>query len=79
MEWMPSQWAEANGDPAYWDWKEGKWAMQGYYRVFDLLLKLDADGSLYPGTEVMTNDALREQFAQGRIGCLWGRPGMLEY
>lgn len=72
LEWMPSQWAEANGDPAFWDWKNGKWAMQGYYRVFDLLLKLNEDGSLFPGVAVLTNDALRAQFAQGRIGMFMG-------
>ena len=82
LEWMPSQWAEANGDPAFWDWKKGRWAMQGYYRVFDLLLKLDADGSLFPGTAVLTNDALRAQFAQGRIGMFMGEAwdvGVLNY
>jgi len=72
LEWMPSQWAEANGDPAFWDWKNGKWDMQGYFRVFDLLLKLYEDGSLFPGVTALSNDALRGQFAQGRIGMFMG-------
>ncbi len=72
MEWMPSQWAEANGDPAYWDWKHGRWALKGYGRVFQLLLDLNKDGSLFPGTATLTNEALRAQFAEGRIGMFMG-------
>ncbi len=72
MEWMPSQWAEANGEPAYWDWKSGKWAMKGYERVFRLLLDMQKDGSLFPGTASLTNEALRVQFAEGRIGMFMG-------
>jgi multiple sugar transport system substrate-binding protein len=72
MEWLPSQWAEANGEPAYWDWKRGRWAMEGYNRVFQLLLDLKKEDSLFPGTEVLTNDALRAQFAEGRIGMYMG-------
>jgi multiple sugar transport system substrate-binding protein len=72
VEWMPSQWAEANGDPAYWDWKQGRWALSGYLRVFQLLLDLRKDGSLFPGTEALTNDALRAQFAEGKIGMFMG-------
>lgn len=72
MEWMPSQWAEANGEAAYWDWTTGKWALNGYYRVFQLLLDLNKDGSLFPGTISLTNDALRTQFAEGRIGMFMG-------
>ncbi|HBE77870.1 MAG TPA: hypothetical protein DDW65_08805 [Firmicutes bacterium] len=72
MEWLPSQWAEANGDPAYWDWKRGRWAMEGYDRVFQMLLDINKDGSLFPGTAVLTNDALRAQFAEGRIGMFMG-------
>jgi len=72
MEWMPSQWAEANGDPAYWDWEHGKWAIKGYERVFQLLLDLQKDGSLFPGAAILTNDALRAQFAEGRIGMFMG-------
>lgn len=72
LEWMPSQWAEANGDPAYWDWKTGRWAIQGYYKVFQLLLDLQNEGSLFPGTAFLTNDALRAQFAEGRIGMFMG-------
>jgi multiple sugar transport system substrate-binding protein len=68
MEWLPSQWAEANGDPAYWDWKSGRWALKGYSRVFQLLLDLKQDGSLFPGTAILTNEALRAQFAEGRVG-----------
>jgi ABC-type sugar transport system, periplasmic component len=72
MEWLPSQWAEANGEPAYWDWKHGRWAMEGYGRVFQMLLDLNKEGSLFPGTAVLTNDALRAQFAEGRIGMFMG-------
>lgn len=72
MEWLPSQWAEANGEPAYWDWKNGRWAMVGYNRVFHMLLDLQKDGSLFPGTAVLTNEALRAQFAEGRIGMFMG-------
>lgn len=72
LEWMPSQWAEANGDPAYWDWKNGRWAMQGYLKVFQLILEMKEDGSLFPGAATLTNDALRAQFAQGRIGMFMG-------
>jgi multiple sugar transport system substrate-binding protein len=72
MEWLPSQWAEANGEPAYWDWKKGCWAMEGYNRVFQLLLDLNKDRSLFPGAAVLTNDALRAQFAEGKIGMYMG-------
>ncbi|MGE5552133.1 MAG: ABC transporter substrate-binding protein [Bacteroidota bacterium] len=72
LEWMPSQWAEANGDPAYWDWQKGRWAMQGFGRVFQLLLDLKQDGSLFSGASLLTNDALRAQFAEGRIGMFMG-------
>lgn len=72
LEWMPSQWAEANGEPAYWDWQRGRWAMEGYRRVFQLILDLKKDGSLFPGTAILTNDALRAQFAEGRIGMFMG-------
>lgn len=72
MEWMPSQWAEANGDPAYWDWNRGRWAIKGYARVFQLILDLQKDGSLFPGPAKLTNDALRAQFAEGRIGMFMG-------
>lgn len=72
LEWMPSQWAEANGDPAYWDWKSGRWAMQGYLRVFQLIVDLQKKGSLFPGATSLTNDALRAQFAAGRIGMFMG-------
>ncbi|HEX3044832.1 MAG TPA: extracellular solute-binding protein [Bacillota bacterium] len=71
-EWMPSQWAEANGDPAYWDWKQGRWAFTGYQRVFQLLLDLQQEGSLFPNPTKLTNDALRAQFAEGRIGMFMG-------
>ena len=72
LEWMPSQWAEANGEPAYWDWKRGRWAMRGYEKVFKLLLDLERDGSMFPGTVYLTNDALRSQFAEGKIGMFMG-------
>lgn len=72
LEWMPSQWAEANGEAAYWDWENGRWAMQGYLSVFQLILDLQEDGSLFPGAATLTNDALRAQFAQGRIGMFMG-------
>ena len=72
MEWLPSQWAEANGEPAYWDWKQGRWAMEGYNKVFQLLLDLKKDGSMFPGIEILSNDALRAQFAEGRIGMYMG-------
>lgn len=72
VEWMPSQWAEANGEPAFWDWNRGKWAMKGYQRVFQLILDLQNDGSLFPGAALLTNDALRAQFAEGRIGMFMG-------
>lgn len=72
LEWMPSQWAEANGDAAYWDWSRGRWAMQGYGRVLQLLLDLQRDGFLFPGVTRLTNDALRAQFAEGRIGMFMG-------
>jgi multiple sugar transport system substrate-binding protein len=72
MEWLPSQWAEANGEAAYWDWKHGRWAMAGYNRVFQLLLDMQKDGSLFPGAAILTNDALRAQFAEGRIGMFMG-------
>ncbi|HBL36431.1 MAG TPA: hypothetical protein DDZ55_06435 [Firmicutes bacterium] len=72
MEWMPSQWAEANGDPAYWDWHRGQWAMEGYRRVFQLIVDLQQEGMLFPGAVNLTNDALRAQFAEGRIGMMMG-------
>ncbi|MCL6588395.1 MAG: extracellular solute-binding protein [Firmicutes bacterium] len=72
FEWMPSQWAEANGEPAYWDWKQGRWAMKGFQRVFQLLLDLQRDGSLFPGATQLSNEALRAQFAEGRIGMFMG-------
>ena len=72
VEWMPSQWAEANGDAAYWDWKRGRWAMQGYNKVFQMILNLKQDGSLFPGETMLTNDALRAQFAEGRVGMFMG-------
>jgi multiple sugar transport system substrate-binding protein len=72
MEWMPSQWAEANGDPTYWNWKSGKWAIQGYARIFQLILDLKKQGSLFPGPTILTNDALRAQFAEGQIGMFMG-------
>lgn len=72
LEWMPSQWAEANGDPVYWDWKNGRWAMEGYLKVFQLILDMKEDGSLFPGAATLTNDALRAHFAQGRIGMFMG-------
>lgn len=72
LEWMPSQWAEANGGPAYWDWKRGRWAIRGYESVLQLLLDLEKDGSMFPGTLMLTNDALRSQFAEGRIGMFMG-------
>jgi multiple sugar transport system substrate-binding protein len=72
LEWMPSQWAEANGDAAYWDWKRGRWAMRGYEKVFQLLMDLEKDGSMFPGIFLLTNDALRSQFAEGRIGMFMG-------
>lgn len=72
LEWMPSQWAEANGDPAYWDWKRGRWAMRGYGKVLQLLMDLEKDESMFPGMFLLTNDALRSQFAEGRIGMFMG-------
>ena len=72
LEWMPSQWAEANGEPAYWDWKRGRWAIKGYERVLRLLLDLERDRSMFPGTTMLSNDALRSQFAEGRIGMFMG-------
>lgn len=72
FEWMPSQWAEANGTPAYWDWNQGKWAIKGLEKVFQLILDLQKDGSLFPGAAILTNDALRAQFAEGRIGMFMG-------
>lgn len=72
LEWMPSQWAEANGDPAYWDWKRGRWAIRGYGKVFQLVMDLEKEGSMFPGMFLLTNDALRSQFAEGRIGMFMG-------
>lgn len=72
VEWMPSQWAEANGEAAYWDWQKGRWAMKGYYRVFKLLLEMEQEGSMFPGTAYLTNEALRSQFAEGRIAMFMG-------
>lgn len=72
LEWMPSQWAEANGEAAYWDWTHGRWAMAGYSRIFQLLLDLKRDGSLFPGAAILTNEALRAQFAAGRVGMFMG-------
>lgn len=72
MEWMPSQWGEANGDRVYWDWKRGRWAIEGYNRVFKLILDLQKEGSLFPASITLSNDALRAQFAQGRVGMFMG-------
>jgi multiple sugar transport system substrate-binding protein len=72
LEWMPSQWAEANGEPAYWDWSRGRWAINGYRRVFQLLLDLQKEGSLFPGADMLTNEALRAQFAEGRVAMFMG-------
>ncbi len=72
MEWMPSQWAEANGEAAYWDWRTGRWALRGYQKVWQLILDLEQAGSMFPGTALLTNDALRAQFAEGRVGMFMG-------
>lgn len=82
LEWMPSQWAEANGTPAYWDYTNGRWAMSGYADVFELLLDMHEEGSLFPGCAALTNDALRSQFAEGHIGMFMGESwdvGVLNY
>lgn len=81
-EWMPSQWGEANGEAAYWDWTTGRWAMTGYQRVFQLILDLKNEGSLFPGTAFLKNDALRAHFAEGKIGMFMGEfwdVGVLNY
>jgi multiple sugar transport system substrate-binding protein len=56
--------------------------MLGYERLYQLLLDLKTDGALFPGTEVLRNDALRAHFAEGKIGMFMGEfwdVGVLNY
>ncbi len=68
MRWMPSQLAEANGEPVWWDWKTGRYEFKNFQKIFQLILDMQQDQSLFPDAASLTNDALREQFAEGKIG-----------
>lgn len=72
MYWMLGQWAEANGTPTPWDWKHGRVSIMGYYPVLKLLEELERGGTIFPGPFRFSIDALRVQFAEGRIGMLMG-------
>lgn len=66
--WMTSQIAEANGEPVWWDWKTGKYNFVGFEKLYQLILDMQADGTLFPGATSLNNDTLRAQFAAGNIG-----------
>ena len=66
--WMPSQFIEASGLPAWFDWSTGRFEFTNMAPLFQLLLDMKADGSLFPGVTSLNNDALRAQFAAGNIG-----------
>jgi multiple sugar transport system substrate-binding protein len=69
--WMISQLAEANGYPVWWDWTTGKYEFSNFADIYQLILDIQADGSMFPGVTSLANDPLRAQFAAGNIGMFF--------
>lgn len=69
--WMTSQIAEANGKPVWFDWSTGTYEFTNFAPLYQLILDMQADGTLFPGATSLNNDALRAQFAAGNIGMFF--------
>lgn len=64
-----SQMAYANGESMI-DLNTCTYQWEAYNKVMDLWLKLQEDGSLFPGGTTMQNDPARAQFAAGNVGMI---------
>ena len=64
-----SQMAYVNGQSHY-DYNTGSFDWTAYQKVMELYLKLQEDGSLFPGGTTMQNDPARAQFSAGNVGMI---------
>ena len=60
----------ATTSQAYLDLDKGTFDMSNYHEMFDWLLQMKKDGSLFPGAETLDNDTARAYFAAGSIGMV---------
>jgi multiple sugar transport system substrate-binding protein len=71
MGQIVSQFAElagAKGGDLNWETGEYQFASDEYLAAIDLLVAINEDGSIFPGSMQLSNSAAREQFPQGIAG-----------
>ncbi|CAA9557304.1 MAG: hypothetical protein AVDCRST_MAG49-2202 [uncultured Thermomicrobiales bacterium] len=58
----------------YYDWKTGQYnfAQDGIKQAMQLMVDMEADGSIFPGVHTLTDDDARQQFSLGRAGMIIG-------
>jgi multiple sugar transport system substrate-binding protein len=58
----------------FYNWKEGRYAFNqdGIKQALQLMIDMQADGSIFPGIHTLTDDDARQQFSLGRAGMIIG-------
>lgn len=51
-----------------WDYVNGQYDYSIYKPIMEVILQMDDNGSVYPGTDGLDNDSARAIFAEGNIG-----------
>lgn len=64
--------AKASADTVEYDWKNGRYDYSANIPVLEMYRGMQEDGSIFPDTGNMDNDAARAIFAQGKIGMKFG-------
>jgi len=54
------------------DYSTGRFDYMAFKPAMEWLLNVKKDGSCFPGAEGLDNDAARAQFAEGRVGMMFG-------
>lgn len=69
---LSSYYDEKNADSSkeYLDLDKGTYDMSNYHEMFDWLLQMQKDGSIFPGAETLDNDTARAYFAAGSVGMI---------
>lgn len=61
---------DAQNSKEYLDLDKGTYDMSNYHEMFDWILQMKKDGSLFPGAETLDNDTARAYFAAGAVGMI---------
>lgn len=72
--WMNAAIAAMGAGAYYFNWKENRFdfTQDGIKQALQLMIDMQADGSIFPGIHTMTDDDARQQFSLGKAGMIIG-------